>query len=479
MNDDELGRRLHDELHARIEAPDTAPEAVHEHLRSLRSMREPRSAVSRRPAGLVRGLLGVAAAVAVVALIGAGLLSWRSSLPNPGPTAPSPVTSGPSIPTEVPSEKASPSAAAAPSGVPIDSIGRVGANVGWVFESDQSGSASYVRLTEDGGASWSEQRKAPPDAQRMQFVDASHGWAVSGSGLDESSPSATIYRTTDGGVTWESSRVAFGSPSGGGPDTFDLVSIHFRDPLDGELFAVEGPNGGAPSAPAAICQRFSTADGGATWSAPAQAPCLADITFVDASFGYALDGTTAAFSGLVHVTTDGGRTWVTGTLPAPVTAQKGMVGVGRVAFVERRSYGSLRALCVWMGSPEQFATIAVSHDGGRTWTTTGTVQNFDSPGGPPTALGEGHWIVLDSQLRSADPNHVHATSDGGLTWSSVPTSGLPSGTLVGAQFVDATDGWAAMQCDVDGANANPCGSSGTAVFATADGAATWVRIFTP
>ncbi|HEX7495091.1 MAG TPA: sialidase family protein [Candidatus Limnocylindrales bacterium] len=462
MNDDEMGRRLHDELHRRIEAPDTAPDAVHEHLRNLRSMQEPRSAGSRGPAGLVRGLFGVAAAVAVVALVAAGMLIWRSSQPNSSLT-----------------EKPSSSAAAVDSNVPISSIGRVDAKVGWVFESDHSG-ASYVRLTEDGGASWSEPRKAPPDAERMQFVDASRGWAVSGSGLDESAPSATIYRTTDGGVTWTHSSVAFGAPTGSGIGTFDLVSIHFRDSLDGELFAVHGPNGDAPSASVAICRRFSTSDGGITWSAPAEAPCLADVTFVDASFGYAQDATQAAFPGLVYVTTDGGRTWVAGSLPIPAAADQGIATVmGRASLLERRGDGSLRALVVWLGSPKHIVTIAVSDDGGRTWTTAGTVQDFDTRGGTPTALEEGHWIVVDSQLRVANPNYVYATSDGGLTWSSVPTIGLPSGTLIGAEFVNGANGWAAMECSLDGANANPCGSSGFAVFATTDGAATWTRVFTP
>jgi len=496
MNDDQLGRRLHDELNRRIDAPDTAPEAVHDHLRNLRSMQEPRTADGRGPSAAVRGLFGIAAAVVVVALAAAVLLSWRSG--TTGLTPSSPVPSGHGSPAASPSANASPSTAVSPSAAailnaaPITSIGRVDAKVGWVFESDDS-SASYVRLTEDGGASWSEPRNGPPGgAQGMQFVDARHGWAFSGGGLDEASPTATISRTTDGGLTWHQSSVAFGSPALSGTGTFELVSVHFRDSLHGELFTVHGPNGdaapapsgAAPSAAATICQRFSSPDGGLTWLGPAQAPCLADVTFVDASFGYALDGETAEFSGRVHVTTDGGRTWVTGTLPAPPTAYKGFVVMGRVAFVERRSDGSLRALCVWTGSQKREVTVGVSRDGGRTWTDTGPVQDFDTLGGTPTAVAEGRWIVLDSQLRSANPDYIYGTSDGGKTWSSVPTKGLPSGTLIGAQFVDAANGWAAMNCSTDGAEANPnaknpCGSSGFAVFATTDGAATWTRVFTP
>jgi hypothetical protein len=36
-----------------------------------------------------------------------------------------------------------------------------------------------------------------------------------------------------------------------------------------------------------------------------------------------------------------------------------------------------------------------------------------------------------------------------------------------------------MQCSVEEGTANPCGSTGTAVFATTDGAAIWTRVLTP
>ncbi|MGZ6266884.1 MAG: hypothetical protein ACXWN4_08260, partial [Candidatus Limnocylindrales bacterium] len=81
MTDDELGRRLHDELQSRIDPPASAPEAVREHLRNLRSMQEVRLG-EPGPSHSFRNLFAVAAAVAIIALLTTGLLTWQSLKPR-------------------------------------------------------------------------------------------------------------------------------------------------------------------------------------------------------------------------------------------------------------------------------------------------------------------------------------------------------------------------------------------------------------
>ncbi len=123
MNDDELGPRLHDELHRRIKAPGAAPESIHEHVRDLRSLQVVRAAGSGRSSHAVRDLLGLAAAVAIVAVVGAGLLIRQSNQPATGVDGPK---DG------------------------IEAFNRIDAKTAWA----ESGSDLYI--TRDGGETWSK-----------------------------------------------------------------------------------------------------------------------------------------------------------------------------------------------------------------------------------------------------------------------------------------------------------------------------------
>ena len=490
MNDDELSRRLRDELQSRIFPPDVAPEAVYEHLRSLSSMQGVRASGSARGRSASRDTFRLAAAAAVVALVVAGVL-WRDS----GKPAAVGATPTPSSSTTPFLWTPDPTALnIAPRASTIMRAERFDATTGWAEISRPDGSV-YMVFTVDGGLTWSK----PPQGEvgngidGIEFLDRDHGWQVGqvwDASLKDRSSNLTVSRTSDGGATWKSATLGPGAGLDGSGWS-ETLAVHFRDRQNGVvIFALVGmadyTKPAEASLPPDVCESFSTSDGGATWSAPTAGLCLSDVTFVSGSLGYAHLWTHApdiysiSNSPDFYVTTDGGHQWTRAQLPE---GWKSADSSTAIYFMQQRSDGTIRALCGCgpragesSGAALRISLIS-SGDGGRTWTSMGAPQGLDATHAWMVGTAtEDQWIGADFDGMTL----VHS-SDGGLSWQKLEPVGLPIGVEPrGWSIWDG--GWAVVTTEICGPQyrgSRTCITDTSTLYATSDGGKTWTKILTP
>lgn len=170
------------------------------------------------------------------------------------------------------------------SGVVSDTLTTVvflDARHGWVGTDD-----GRVLWTRDGGANWHWHAYLSPASNpwvaSLSLVSPRLGWALNWGGDYLDSPTTTVSRSRDGGVTWTAQRTLPGLSS----------SVFFLDARQGWLAADNGV--------------YATDDGGAHWSlhaTPLHEANLA-VAFADPRHGWVAGG-----EGGIAMTSDGGRTW--------------------------------------------------------------------------------------------------------------------------------------------------------------------------
>ena len=164
----------------------------------------------------------------------------------------------------------------------LGAIQMMDTTTGWAGAADH-----HILRTTDGGTSWQDVTPAyAHSAQAVgdveEFLSASLAWVAIAPA--NGTPPTQVYRTTDGGQTWQMSTV---------PTTSQLGQLTFLDPQHGWLLA--GIQ--AAAGPKAV-DVFRTSDGGKTWTnvstasptywSPGALPPGAEwLTFLDASTGWA------------------------------------------------------------------------------------------------------------------------------------------------------------------------------------------------
>lgn len=190
------------------------------------------------------------------------------------------------------------------------------------FVSDTAGwmsGAWGISWTTNGGASWWTPASSGglSDPLDFHFVDANHGWAISAN--------QALFRTSDGGRSWQQAGTVYGRSA-----------IRF---IDNQVGVVAGSNGDV----------LRTVDGGATWSARTTgvSQSLGRVVFVDDHIGWAVGA-----EGTVITTSDAGLTWSPVTVPT-------QAGLNDVFFTD--------ALHGWIVGDS--GTVLATADGGKSWST--------------------------------------------------------------------------------------------------------------
>jgi photosystem II stability/assembly factor-like uncharacterized protein len=325
-------------------------------------------------------------------------------------------------------------------GVPLTQVQFLTTTVGWTL--DQSGVLSQ---SADGGGTWAPVPFPGGYIGAFQFVDARNGWAEG----------ASLWRTSDGGVTWQDTgwqtdgwrhdwqfldALNGFSTQNGRPfrtdDSGQTWQPLFPDSVRPDFRAVSFPTARTGWVLASSLVLWHTTDAGTHWTAAPTAMPAGEaanaVRFPDPQHGWIVGS-----SGNILHTADGGATWqphasgTTGDLTSLVALDAGHAWArGTDAFVRTR-------------------------DGGATWESLPT-------GGPCD------FTSADVGFR-VSRNVVQRTADGGLHWADAAT--LDAGYTLGRiDFVDASNGIVGGSYRPDpNANRRPV------VLRTSDGGATWAE----
>ncbi|RLC58577.1 MAG: hypothetical protein DRI30_02415 [Chloroflexi bacterium] len=285
------------------------------------------------------------------------------------------------------------------------------ADHGWIMTNGARGSSDAIQLqvlrTSDAGRTWESSPMGEPSVDytlslggpaSFFFLDAQHGWAVVRLASSSQFNWGHLYRTQDGGVTWDELSVPLGEP------------VVFANEQDG--FQTGGPVGDA---------FFVTHDGGASWEA-AQLPIPSEFAATHPVYGrpsffsalqgvlpvtFAADRSTLG----VYTTSDGGSSWqLKGARATSLPLGVGLTIPSDVV--------DLNTVIAVPGGDKVYSTA----DQGETWSIT-------SPNGLPAGVSDvdfaservGWALVQSSECRSfkddcSTASQAFKTADGGQTW---------------------------------------------------------------
>jgi len=288
-----------------------------------------------------------------------------------------------------------------------ESMQFVSATEGWI-----SLTTNQLLHTTNAGSTWnsvtpnSSEVTNGMDApgSRISFVNTTTGWAFKTLGTGNSPLGAVLYKTTNGGTTWN--RTVLSSTTGDA-----AIQVQFVDTNNGWVL-IFNMNTGTPTF-------LKTTNGGASWTTTNGGGIF---YYVNATTGYAYTaGPNMLPPYTIYKTTDGGTSWT----PQYTDATSGEIKDLQFTDVNNG----------WaVGANGKFYKTS---NGGATWNASIYNSNYDS--------NKVHFINsnigwISSHAQGSNPVMIH-TTNGGMSWTE-QTLPFYSKTFC-MDFWDANNGWAA------------------------------------
>jgi len=255
--------------------------------------------------------------------------------------------------------------------------------------------------TSDGGLSWTS-NSVPFGSGDLRFLDDKNGWIMAQLGVAAGSNAVSVYQTTDGGKNWK--RMFINDPTvDGATDSLPLGGLkNALVPLDMKTAWVSG----VIYAPDTL-YLYRTDDGGSNWSqvivdlserATGSELSITAFQLVSPTAGYvAVNYYEDTLKTMLYVTRDSGQTWtltptniLNGTAVDFVSDADGFIFSGEV--------------------------FQVTHDAGGTWASIQPDTSFaDSFMSMDFVNPQTGWVLAMDVNTSAI--QLYRTEDGGQTWT--------------------------------------------------------------
>ncbi|HEY9087715.1 MAG TPA: hypothetical protein VIO36_06060 [Anaerolineaceae bacterium] len=409
--------------------------------------------------------------ILLLCLITGGCGQGPAVSPTAAPGTPLPQPTAPVVlPTQIATDPAG-------EPVTIEDIFFWDAQNGWGIGKVAKDPFDHVLRTADAGNTWVDitpvgavaDPQSANTAAVAAFLDVAHAWVLYFQPTP-ASPGAQylVWYTGDGGETWQASQ-PLQLPAV--LDFFMPSEMGFSDASNGWLMAHLGA--GMSHDYVAL---YKTADGGQTWQSvvdPSQDGVISNslpmtctkngVAFQDAMTGWVTGGCNGVLPGLfLYQTNDGGLTWLPVTLPPPENAPSLLADETNVCSTShpeiREGFFRVQVSCT-ISTGGNVAWLYTSQSDGQAWGARSLPAAFGSvdlqPSGPMWMLG------TDSIDQNAE-RELYRSVDGGSTWQTIMADLNWQGLL---NFVDNQDGFALVSV-----------AEAPRLIKTNDGGQTWVEV---
>lgn len=407
----------------------------------------------------------------LLCLITGGCVQGAAVPPTAAPGTPLPQPTAPEVlPTQIATDPAG-------EPVTITDIFFWDAQNGWGVGSMPGDPFEHILRTTNAGNTWTDITPvgAIADPQNRNtaalaaFLDVAHAWVTYYQPLP-ATPAGEhlVWFTGDGGQTWQASQ-PIQLPEM--LEFFMPAEMGFSDSTNGWLMAHLGA--GMSHDYVAL---YKTSDGGQTWQSvvdPSQDGVISNslpmtcskngVAFEDTLTGWVTGGCNGVLPGLfMYQTGDGGLTWLPVALPPPENAPSLIADDHNVCSTGqpeiREGLIRLQVSCL-LSTGGSVAWLYTSQDSGQTWSVhslPAAIGNVDiQPGGPIWMLG------TDSMERDAE-RELFRSEDGGTSWQTMMSNLNWQGQL---NFVDSQNGFALVTT-----------ADAPQLIKTNDGGLTWVEV---